>query len=208
MPDLSPSAQGTTALSHLASPQPSRDDELTTLVHRARAGDEQAWASLVQRFDRILRHVARSYRLAPADVDEVIQATWLELLEGIGRIREPAAIGAWLSMVTRRKALRVKQLPVREQLTGDSDYWERPDPEDCETSLFAAERRSVLAGAVDALPEHHRRLVTVLLTEPALGYCEVSERLAMPIGSIGPTRARALERLACDERLRAVSGPV
>jgi len=205
MTTLSPSAPQAPAQPPFAAPKPREDRELAAIVQGARLGDSVAWTRLVGRFDRTLRNVARSYRLPAADVDEVVQATWLELFQGIERIREPAAIGAWLTTVTRRKALRAKQLPLREQLTDDPDLWERPDPGDPEAGLLAAERRTALAGALEALPDHHRRLLSVLLTQPDLEYREVAELLSMPVGSIGPTRARALARLAGDDQLRAVS---
>lgn len=69
------------------------EQDLVVTVNAARAGEAEAWRRLVERFDGTLRYVARSYRLAPPDVDDVIQATWVELLASIQRIREPAAIG-------------------------------------------------------------------------------------------------------------------
>jgi RNA polymerase sigma factor (sigma-70 family) len=180
------------------------DRDQVAITRAARAGDADAWTCLVRRFDRVLRHIARSYRLAPADVDEVVQTTWLELLEAIHRIREPAAIGGWLATVTRRNALRRRQMHVRERLTDDQQLGDRPDSDGPEASLLEAERRAALAGALAALPERHRRLLTVLLTQPALEYREVGELLGMPVGSIGPIRARALARLARDPRMRAV----
>ena len=83
------------------------DARLTALVCAARRGDQDAWTDLVERFDGRVRAIARSYRLSPPDVDDVAQATWLQLLEDIGKLREPAAIGAWLATATRRTALRL-----------------------------------------------------------------------------------------------------
>jgi RNA polymerase sigma factor (sigma-70 family) len=180
------------------------DRDLVAMVLAARDGDADAWTSLVRRFDRVLRHIARSYRLAPADVDEVVQTTWVELLEAIQRIREPAAIGGWLATVTRRNALRRRQMHVGEQLTDDPQLGDTPNSDGPDASILAAERRAVLAGALAALPDRHRRLLTVLLTQPTLDYREVGELLGMPVGSIGPIRARALARLARDPQMRAV----
>ncbi|MDX6717785.1 MAG: hypothetical protein QOJ63_39 [Solirubrobacteraceae bacterium] len=182
-----------------------RDRQLAAMVGAARAGDDEAWTRLVHRFDRMLRHIARSYRLAPADVDEVVQTTWLELLEAIQRIRDPAAIGGWLATVTRRNALRRRQMHVREQLTDDPGLGDRPDSGGPEASVLAAERRVALAAALAALPDRDLRLLTVLLGQPMLDYRQVGELVGMPVGSIGPTRARALARLARDPQLRAVS---
>ena len=175
------------------------------MVTAARAGDADAWTRLVRRFDVSLRHIARSYRLSPADVDDVIQTTWLELVDAIGRIREPAAVGAWLATVTRRNALRCRQLPLREQPTDDPALGDRPGCDGPEESVLAAERRGVLGNAIATLPDRQRSLMTVLLTQPTLDYRHVGEQLDMPVGSIGPIRARALARLARDTQLRALS---
>ena len=175
------------------------------MVQAAREGDARAWNGLFHRFDGTLRQVARSYRLAPTDVEDIVQAAWLELVAEIGRIREPAAIGAWLATVTRRNALRSRQIPAREVLTDDPDLGDRCDAHGPEERVLAAERQAVLAGAIAALPERPRRLVAALLTEPTLDYRQVGERLSMPVGSIGPSRTRALARLARDAQLRAVA---
>jgi RNA polymerase sigma factor (sigma-70 family) len=184
--------------------QADRERQLVAIVRSARAGDPNAWAQLVQRFDRVLRRIARSYRIGPADVDDVLQATWLNLFEAIDQLREPAAIGGWLVTATRRNALRRIQMQVREQLTDDPQLGDRADDNEPERTVLARERGAALAAAVDRLPGRHRDLMNALLAEPALGYREVSERVAMPLGSIGPIRARALARLARDAQLRAL----
>jgi len=179
--------------------------ELAAVVCAARAGDEAAWAQLVARFDRCLRAIARRYRLAPADVDEVVQATWLSLLENIQRIREPAAVAGWLATTVRRNALRHHQTHGREQLTDDPDIGPPAQAEGPEARVLVEERDATLTAALSTLPMRHRRLVTVLLTQPALDYRQIGELLSMPVGSIGPIRARALARLARDPQLQALN---
>ena len=210
MPHPSPSSATAPPLPAAARLLRSSPDEreLVALVHSARDGDHHAWTRLVERFDRKLRHIARSYRLMPADIDDVVQATWLSLLEAIDRIREPAAIAGWLATTTRRNALRRRQTHVREQLTDDPQLGERPDDDQPEASLLQRELRTVLAEALATLPDRHRRLLIVLLNEPALEYRRIGELLSMPIGSIGPIRARALTRLAHDAPLRALNDPL
>jgi RNA polymerase sigma factor (sigma-70 family) len=176
--------------------------ELATVVRAARGGDHIAWSSLVRRFDRTLRAIARSYRLAPADVDDVVQASWLNLLEGIDDVREPAAIAGWLATVTRRNAMRVRQAHVREEPTDDPLLGDRVQLTGPELDVLAAERREVLGRAVALLPERHRRLMTVLIARPTLDYGQVGELLSMPVGSIGPIRARSLMRLSRDPQVR------
>jgi RNA polymerase sigma factor (sigma-70 family) len=186
--------------------QPSdRDRELVALVEGARAGQSRAWAALEARFNRPLRATARSCGLAPADVDETVQETWLDLVMSIDRIREPAALGGWLATVTRRNALRRHQVQTREYLTEDAGIECPTSSDGPEAAVLQAERRATLARAVAALPDRHRALMTLLLTQPQLSYDELSRLLSMPVGSIGPIRARALARLARDSRLCALA---
>ena len=183
---------------------PHRDLELVGLVMAARGGDNAAWTTLIGRFDTTLRRIAGSYRLVPADVDDVVQATWLDLLQQIERLREPAAIAGWLATATRHKALRLLRARVREHLTDDPAVVDRPDVEGPEASVLASERRAALSRALATLPHRHRRLMTLLLIQPTLCYEQVGARLAMPVGSIGPIRARSLARLARHPELRAL----
>jgi RNA polymerase sigma factor (sigma-70 family) len=181
-----------------------RHQELVALVNAARAGESSAWNELVRRFDQTLHHIARSYRLSPTDVDDVVQATWLNLLEDIGRLRDSAAVAGWLATTTRRKAMRLLQSRVREQLTCEPELMgDDLDDDGPEASVLAAERRAILDRALATLPCRHRKLMTLLLTQPALDYRQVGERLGMPIGSIGPIRARSLARLSDNPELRA-----
>jgi RNA polymerase sigma factor (sigma-70 family) len=171
------------------------DADLAAVVSAARAGDDAAWRSLVGRFEWRLREVVRSYRLSPADVDDVLQTTWLRLFTHMAQIREPAAIGGWLATTARRECLRLLQGPVREQLTADPEPGEPREQDGPEAQLLAAERRAVLDRALATLPERHRRLMAMLASDAAPDYQQISEMLAMPTGSIGPIRARSLARL-------------
>src|SRR3954452_18714447 len=191
-----------------ATPQPrdrDRDRDLAALARAAQTGDEAAWTTLVTRFNAPLRGIARSYRLSATDVDDVVQATWLDALQDIHHLRDPAAIAGWLATTTRRKALRSLQTRTREQLTNDPTDHDRIDPEDPEQRVLAAERRRILGDALTNLPERQRRLMTLLLaSDPALDYKGISHLLSMPLGSLGPTRARSLARLARNPTLQAL----
>jgi RNA polymerase sigma factor (sigma-70 family) len=180
------------------------DRELRDLVHAARGGDEVARTRLVERFDRTLRAIAGSYRLAPADVDDVVQTTWLRLFTRMDQLREPAAIGAWLATTTRRESLRHLQNPVRERPTDDPELGEVADDDGPEARFLSAERHAILAHALATLPDRHRRLMTVLAADSSLKYEQISTILAIPIGSIGPIRARCLDRLSRNRQLQAI----
>lgn len=190
---------------HAATPDPRptpADRELAGIVEAARDGDGAAWTRLIERFDDGLRHVARSYRLSPADVDDVMQQTWTSLVSDIERIRAPAAIAGWLTTTTRRAALRTLQLSTREVLTDDPQPNRPADVRGPAEQALDSDLRAVLTRALATLPERHRAVMTVLLTQPSLEYREVSRLLDMPQGSIGPIRARSLLRLARNRELR------
>jgi RNA polymerase sigma factor (sigma-70 family) len=177
-------------------------ERLDRLVHLAAARDERAWNALFRRFDARVRAVARAHRLSPHDAEDVAQATWIGLMTHIGTVREPERVGAYVHTIARRESLRklggrrADALPEREPAA--------PREDEPEAQLLRAERDGSLEEALDALPLHQRRLMQLLLAEPELSYRDVAERLGIPIGSIGPTRARALERLARDARLAGV----
>src|SRR5215213_7828038 len=169
-----------------------RPPELATVVRAAADGDSYALDQLVRRFERMLRGVLRFYRLSRWDEDDVIQSTWLQFLQHGRTLREPAAVSGWLATTARRQALRVLQRHVNECLMDDpardaSAAHAEPDRE-----LLEAERRALLQGALAELPDRQGRLMQVLVARPDLSYEQVGRLLAMPIGSIGPTRARSL----------------
>jgi RNA polymerase sigma factor (sigma-70 family) len=186
-------------------PQP-RQDDLSSLAREAAAGDTHAWADLVRRLDGVLHTVARRYRLSAADVEDVVQTTWLRALSHLGRLNDPGAIAAWLIVTARREAMRTLQRTTREVLTDDVRAIEDLDPACPETAAIERERSAAVHGAVERLPSRQRRLLSSMLTSPAPSYEQISTRLDMPVGSIGPTRDRALARLREDrDLLRALA---
>lgn len=189
---------------HAAQPPASLDVELVALVRAAAAGDQIALARLVDRFDRMLRGVVRGFRLSSWDADDVIQATWLQFLQYGRTLREPAAVGGWLVTTTRRQCFRVLQQQTRELLTDEPTRGACSECAEPERELLAAERRELVHGALAELPDRPRNLMKVLVTKPDLSYEEVGQMLAMPIGSIGPTRARSLDRLRHSTKLQAL----
>ena len=180
------------------------DRELVRLVRSAAAGDGRAFATLVARFDRPLRSIARSYRISGWDVDDVVQATWLQFLEHGDKLREPAAVGGWLATTARRYCLRMLQGNVREVLVDDPAANETGCDGLLDAEVLAAERRAALDASLARLTDRQRDLMTLLLDEPELSYEEVGRRLGLPVGSIGPTRARSLSRMRRDTGLRAL----
>jgi RNA polymerase sigma factor (sigma-70 family) len=178
-----------------------RQDDLSSLARNAAAGDSHAWADLVRRLDGVLHTVARRYRLSAADVEDVVQTTWLRALAHVDRLKDPGAIAAWLIVTARREAMRTLQRATREVLTDDVRAVEDFDPAGPETFAIERERSAAVHGAVERLPARQRLLLSSMLSSPAPSYEQISTRLDMPVGSIGPTRDRALARLREDREL-------
>jgi RNA polymerase sigma factor (sigma-70 family) len=170
---------------------------VTQLVERAGQGDRDAWDSLVDRFGPTVWAIARGHRLNPSDAADVFQTTWLRLLENLDRIQQPERVGAWLATTARRECLRLLRLAGRQVVNGD-DFDVLPDPRTSRApdgSLIAAERQRIVNQLVEQLPLRSQLLLRMLSADSPLSYLEISEALSMPVGSIGPTRARALEQL-------------
>ncbi len=164
----------------------------TELVRGALAGDSESWDNLVRRHNGSLYGVARSFRLDKAAADDAVQTTWLCLVEHLGTIRDPDRVGAWLVTTIRRHIMSTFRGP---QLIG-LDGTDVPDPgRSPEDEVTAGDRDARVRAAVRRLPARDRQLLTVLMASRRPSYGKVSAELRMPVGSIGPTRARCLERL-------------
>jgi RNA polymerase sigma factor (sigma-70 family) len=190
-----------------------RADELDALLRAVNAGDGTAWRRLIERFTSRVRAVTRAYRLNAHDADDVMQTTWLRLLERIDGIREPAAVGAWIETTARRESLRVLRVARREWPTDSDQLLDAPVDAVAERRLVAAQDRAAydqaltrLPEALTRLPQSQQRLLSMLLSDPAPSYAEISRRLDMPIGSIGPIRARCIARLRRDPELARAIG--
>jgi RNA polymerase sigma factor (sigma-70 family) len=173
------------------------DSEPATLLAAARAGDQRAWDKLVERYGGLVWTVARSFRLSAADAADVSQTTWLRLVEQLDRIRDPERIGAWLVTTARREALAALSRAGRDLPTADPQVLEprATTTESVDANILRSERDSDLWRAIVGLPDNCQQLLRLLMMEPVPGYAEVSATLDIPIGSIGPTRARCLEHL-------------
>jgi RNA polymerase sigma factor (sigma-70 family) len=174
--------------------------ELERAVMAASLGDRTAMSDLVERFAPRVRAVARAHRLAAHDVEDVMQTTWLRLLQRVDTVRNPSALGSWLETTARRESLRVLKANSRERPTNNEAVFDALAPPVDEQPLKAAGLAS-LAVVLERLSSHQRELLSMLFADPAPSYAEISRALGMPIGSIGPTRARCLRRLRENEHL-------
>lgn len=175
--------------------------DVVVLVAAAGQGDEDAWSEIVERYTPLVVTVARAYRLRPPEVQDLAQTVWLHLVEHLSELREPRALPRWLITTTRREALRQVEAARRTQPAdfaeqGWSARLSTPDGSgDCDDALIGAERRSALARCLAELTPRQQQLLALLALDPPPSYAEISRRTSIPVGAIGPTRARALARL-------------
>jgi len=172
------------------------EQETAELVQRAAEGDELAWRRLINELEPLLRHVSSSYRLGEAEAADARATAWLKLVEQIGSLRDGGAVQGWLVTTLRRECLARVRVRSRERAVVDfADIDEPVHIVDFDRRLVGADRRRMLHAALKELPESHRQLLTMLFADPAPSYAEISASLAVPIGSIGPTRGRLLDKL-------------
>jgi RNA polymerase sigma factor (sigma-70 family) len=172
-------------------------DKVAECLRDAAAGDSAAWDALVEQYGGLVWSVARAHRLSTPDAADVSQTTWLRLVEHLGSIKQPERLGAWLATTARREALAVirrkgRQIPMEDTAELAQAIFDEPA---ADGPLLQAEEHSVLAIALGRLAERCQRLLRLLMVDPPPHYEDVAAALGIPIGSIGPTRARCLERL-------------
>jgi len=176
-----------------------RDDPvLTDLVAHSKNGDNQAWDALVERYAPLIWSICRRFRLGGADADDVGQSVWLQLVGQLDKIRDPAALPGWLTTTTQRECARVLRAARGPQTAGytlDAETIPDDQAQMAEQQLLAAERNAALHEAFLHLPACCQQLITLLIQDPPVPYATISARLEIPVGSIGPTRGRCLDKL-------------
>lgn len=175
-----------------------RDDPtVVRMVEGARSGDKGAWDELVERYAPLVWSVSRRFRLAAEDIDDVGQTVWLLLIEHLPDLREPAALPGWIVTTTQHECLRLLRTGRRTEPTDPADV--PPDPSDgahpVDEELLVHERREAVRAAFAQLAPRCQALLSMLVSDPPAAYAEISQKLHMPVGSIGPNRARCLDRL-------------
>ena len=180
------------------------------LVSAARAGSQDAWNSLVDRYLPLVTGVIARFRLSSADADDVNQTVWLRLVEHLDDLREAKALPGWLVTTARNESLRIIRMRGRDTpVDPHGATMDRlGEVHDLDEELLREERAQALREAMLELSPARRELLTLLLTDPPLSYEEISAQLGIPIGSIGPTRARALEQLRNTQAMRALATAV
>jgi RNA polymerase sigma factor (sigma-70 family) len=180
-------------------PTGSAPDDVAQLLRRATAGDQAAWNQLVQRFSSLLWSISRSYGMSPADAADVFQLTWLRLLEHLGSIESPDRLVGWLATTCRRECLAVLRRNKRTQPTGDEGMLNHlaGAVEGAEQQVVRADRDAALWRAFDRLDQRCQEILRVLIlaADDRVSYEWAAVALEMPVGSLGPTRARCLTKV-------------
>ena len=169
---------------------------------RGADGETGAWERLVAQYANLIWALTHEFRLSDSDAADVAQATWLRLLEHIDRIEHPERIGSWLATTARHECLGASRRPKRVVLVHDDGlrrgYYA---PARRRRGLLAAERAQAVRDALSRLPSRWQKLLELLMADPPASYAEISSQLGLPVGSIGPTRRRCLERLRLELQL-------
>ena len=182
--------------------------EVSRLVRASASGSETAWNELVRRYSPLVMAVTRTYQLTADDAKDVSQTVWLRLVENLANLREPDALPGWLATTTQRECIRQlrqgrRVLPVDPHTDGALQLCEAVDPD---TDLLRAELHQAMRDGLAALPARDQALLKLRAADPPKSYEEISQIMGMPIGSIGPTLRRSLDRLRDTSAMRAYLG--
>lgn len=170
---------------------------MRAVLRQAAAGDMQAWDSLVAQYGRLIWSITKRYKLTESDAADVVQTTWMRLVEHIDRIEQPDRIGSWLAATARNECLRHVTARRRLVLVRDNAPFDGIDyhGSQVDEALLAAEQAQVVREAMTHLPGQWQQLLELLMADPPISYAEISDQLGLPVGSIGPTRGRCLAKL-------------
>jgi RNA polymerase sigma factor (sigma-70 family) len=181
---------------------PAATQSVEVLVARAARGDHDAWAQLVKRHTPLVVATINRFELNHADAADVNQTVWLRLVEHLDRLRDPVALPMWIAKTTRHECLRLLRVSGRTRpfdpldAAGEVQLGAAALVEDATMDdLLRAERHQALREGFDQLPARCQQLLALTLREPPLTYEEIGERMRIPVGSIGPTRRRCLDKL-------------
>ena len=188
--------------------------DIEDLVTGAREGDQASWSGLVERHQPIIDAVTRRYRLGREDAADVSQTVWLQLTCHLDTIREPRALPGWIKVTAEREAFRLIRIGRRTtslepiacfyegQSSGELRFSSIVDEVDAD--LLRSEEQAAVRAGLATLKPSQRDLLLMLVAEPAVSYAEISTELGLPIGSIGPTRARCLRKLEAAPSVQAL----
>jgi len=189
--------------------RPGSPTPLALLIRAAIEGNQSAWDGLVGRYAPLVRRVARQYRLNSSDADDLHQILWLRVFQHLADLREPDALPGWISSTARREAMRIVNSLQRTELIdphleGRFTRTEFDPAHGVDAGVIRAELHRAIQDGLSELAAEQRELLVLLVADPPLSYQQISQRMGIPVGSIGPTRARCLRKLAATPTIRAL----
>ena len=170
------------------------DRDLVEALAAGGSARQRAWALLVARHSNRLYAIARSFGLDAATAEDLVQTAWLRLIERAHQLRDPDAVGPWLSMIVRNEARRLVTRRREIPSEGVVERTERHEP-GADSRILGAERAVAVRAAFARLGPECRQLLRLVLADPPLSYDEIALAVGRPRGSLGPTRRRCLEQL-------------
>lgn len=171
------------------------DRQVAEIVRGAAQGDGDAWNRLTQRYSGLVWGVTRAFRLSRDDAADVAQTVWLRLVEHVDRLDKPERVGAWLATTARHECLAAARRQARQIPTDEETFLGQVSGDSVESDVLTAARDRSLWEAFGRLSDSCQQLLRLLMAEPPPSYAEVAAALGRPVGSVGPTRGRCLERL-------------
>ena len=178
------------------------DPELVSLCLK---GDSQAWESLIVRYRRLIYSIPVRFSFSAADCADVFQAVCLRLIEHLRELKDDTKVSAWLITTTTRHCIQVRAQKYRET-SNDEDFDEPTDPgENLEEIRIQTQEQQAVRDAVELLPDRCRQLIEMLYFDTKNpSYDAIAQTMQMPVPSVGPTRARCLEKLRTLLRRRGI----
>ena len=171
-------------------------DAAGSAFRRWRDGDQRALDDLVRLMSPVLWHVVRATGLEREPAEDVVQSTWLAMVRSAEGISDPQAVSGWLCTTARREAWRTRKQSTRSTPVEDEALEFRlPNEESPEAAVVLDDEQRRLWSSLAKLPERCQRLLRIVAAEQRPDYTRIAADLQMPVGSIGPTRGRCLDKL-------------
>ncbi len=175
------------------------------LVGLCLGGDSHAWEALIVRYRRLIYSIPVKFGFAPADASDVFQAVCLKLIEHLHELKDESKVSAWLITTTTRQCIHLRSQRKRESSSEDDFEEPAAGGVNVEEIQIQTQEQQTVRDAVDKLPERCRNLLELLyFSAKNPSYEEIGEAMKMPVASIGPTRARCLEKLRTVLRRRGI----
>lgn len=176
------------------------------LVTRCLEGEGEAWAALISRYRRLIYSIPFRFGLGTADANDVFQSVCVKLIEHLNDLKDESKVSSWLITITNRQCIALRSSLSRESSTDDLVAEPASSEQSLEDIQIQTQRSQIVREAVEELPDRCRQLFQMLyLDQHTKSYEEIARILEIPVPSIGPTRARCLDRLRTLLRRRKLS---